>query len=351
MKESKRIVYPDILRIISIFAVVTIHIVGETWSKTDVRTTEWLTLTIYDIFSRFSVPVFVMISGMFMLNPDKQKPIKDLYSKNILRICTSFIFWSVIYLVLRIFTQNSYNGKSGFTLIKACLGDLISGEYHMWFMLMIVGLYICTPILRKVAENKKLTEYYLIIWFIFAILPTFFNSVPLINTLNNSLKRLYLPVCTYYSGYYILGCYLNTFPLKKRFKTILYVTGGMSIAINFTLTVILSYKNSKCVSDYLEYLMPTTALFSAAVFVFFKSAFENKKISTKSRFVISRLSVDSFGIYLCHLMIIKIFSFYNIGINIPAIIRVPLFSVIVFLLSLTISSILNRIPVLKKYIV
>ncbi|MEG2929604.1 MAG: acyltransferase family protein, partial [Oscillospiraceae bacterium] len=92
--SKERIVYLDLLRIFSIFCMILLHVSASKWYTTSVNSFEWQVLNIYDILVRFCVPVFVMISGAFFLDANREYTIKKLFSKNILRIIVAFIFWS-----------------------------------------------------------------------------------------------------------------------------------------------------------------------------------------------------------------------------------------------------------------
>lgn len=74
-----------------------IHVAADNWNAADVRSFEWQVFNFYDSLVRFGVPVFVMISGALFLKPDKDIPVKKLYSKYIFRIVIAFVFWSFIY--------------------------------------------------------------------------------------------------------------------------------------------------------------------------------------------------------------------------------------------------------------
>ena len=69
MEEKKRLIYPDLLRIISIFSVLVLHAVGEIWGDIPIQSKSWVALVAIDGMFRFAVPVFIMVSGMFMLSP------------------------------------------------------------------------------------------------------------------------------------------------------------------------------------------------------------------------------------------------------------------------------------------
>ena len=90
--KARRLIYADLLRVIATFAIVILHVSGSNWHNVPVSGFEWKVFNFYDSMARFSVPVFVMISGMFLLDNKKSLTLKKLYSKNILRIVTSFIF-------------------------------------------------------------------------------------------------------------------------------------------------------------------------------------------------------------------------------------------------------------------
>ena len=174
MEKKERLIYPDILRIVSVFGVLVIHSISIFWDNIPVKTGSWAAFACIDSIFRFVVPVFVMISGMFMLSPEKDRGIKNLYSKNILHILTSFIFWSFLY---ALFNNIPTNPEICFS-IKDFILSFIKGEYHLWFLFMIAGLYIVTPILRKIINDKKLTEYFLAIWFVFCLFANFAKLIP-----------------------------------------------------------------------------------------------------------------------------------------------------------------------------
>ncbi len=61
MSDKDRILYIDMLRIISVLAVITINTSGSLFKNINV---DWMAANLYDSFSRWSVPVMVMVSGL-----------------------------------------------------------------------------------------------------------------------------------------------------------------------------------------------------------------------------------------------------------------------------------------------
>ena len=209
--NNTRIVYFDLLRILATFAIIILHTASANWEKVDVTSYEWSMLNIYDSICRWAVPVFVMISGALMLN--KQKSIKNIYTKNVFRIICSFIFWSLIYTIEKhCFLNNTDN------IIK----NFLIGNYHLWFLYMIAGLYILTPIITKITESEKTTKYFLFISIISTIvLPYIIEIITLFSTskaefIQNRINDLNLNMVIGYSLYYILGFYMNKYKIDKK---------------------------------------------------------------------------------------------------------------------------------------
>ena len=104
MAEKKtsggRLVYLDLLRIMSVVMMVTLHISG-VGMRADIGSFDWHVCNIYDGLTHICVPVFIMISGAFLLDPEREYSIKKLYKVKILRIATAFVFWSAFYAVIR----------------------------------------------------------------------------------------------------------------------------------------------------------------------------------------------------------------------------------------------------------
>lgn len=59
--------YIDILRVIASFAVVLIHVTVSYIDDYSADTSQWAILNLFNSLSRWSVPVFVMISGAVTL--------------------------------------------------------------------------------------------------------------------------------------------------------------------------------------------------------------------------------------------------------------------------------------------
>ena len=69
--EGGRLAYAELLRVVAMLAVIVLHVSGGWLESLPVGTTDWHALNMWDSLCRWCVPVFVMCSGMFLLDPPK----------------------------------------------------------------------------------------------------------------------------------------------------------------------------------------------------------------------------------------------------------------------------------------
>lgn len=342
---DKRLIYFDVLRIFATLAVVILHISGQNWSKPSVYSFEWNVFNFFDSIVRWAVPVFVMISGALFLNPKKVIDTKVLYKKNILRIVVAFIFWSLIYVIASFFIFKTQQGG-----IKVLIKEFLNGYNHLWFLYMIVGLYIITPILRKITEDTKIMEYFLGISLVFTIIIPMLFKIPVIsNIASTAYAQVNFHLTLGYSSYFVLGYYLSQKEFSLKTRRIIYIVSILAFIFTILGSAIISQYKNKPFGIYGN-LYPNILLEAVGVFLLIKNIKWNMKPKTKK--IIILLSKYSFGTYLVHELIIMILR--QIGIttlSFNAMLSVPIMSIVVFAISLVISIGVNHIPILKKYIV
>lgn len=350
--SKKRVLYLDYMRVIAMFAVVVLHVSGLNWGTEPVNSVNWQILNAFDGIVRFCVPVFIMISGALFLDPDKEINIKTLFSHNILRIVTSFALWTVIYAIICTLVEE--NNRIDGSVVKYFLASIIYGHYHMWFLYAIVGLYLITPFLRKITEDKTLTEYFIVLAIIFASFVKLFVLIPALDeVVSKVLDKTKLCFVLGYSCYYVLGYYIHKYELESKVKKIIYILGTFGIIITIVGNAYLSLKTMEPVEVFYDYMMPNVLFASIMVFVFIKDKFSKCDISSdnsKTQFIV-KVSQLTFGMYLVHDLFLMLYRALGFTTTVfSPLIVVPLLSIVVFGLSYLVSLIISKIPVLRKYI-
>jgi surface polysaccharide O-acyltransferase-like enzyme len=350
------------LRIAAAFGVIMLHVSVSKWYETPVNSFNWQIMNIYNSLVRWTVPIFVMISGVFYLRPNKSganfKDELGIIYKKVFRIVRAIIFWGVLYNSLDLADKYFIKNEpiTFYNIIKIP-GALILGPayYHLWFLYMLIGLYLLTPIFRCFMNNCKREhiEYTLILFFIAGTCFPFINGVLNYFSVFKG-KIIYFPMVelTGYIGYYIAGYYFANYELRKNIKTGIYFLAVLSLLFTIVGTAVISIYRQESVAGLYGYLSPHTMFVSYGVFLFFREKFEKIGFSDKKTRIISKISQDTFGIYLIHALVLQVFD--TIGLNtliINPIISIPIISIIVMMLSEAGTMIINKIPILNKNII
>ena len=289
-----------------------------------------------------------MISGALLLGTNSG--LKRIFAK-VLRLGIALIFWSVVYaLIIGNYDKN----------LLSFLGTVLDGFGHCWFLYMIAGLYLIIPILDRMIDSEKVTNYFLLLSLLFAfIVPRLGTIYPAITgrsfgILNDKIEEMYLYLPLGYSGYFVLGYLLHKKRVSSKFKRAVVILAGLGFAFVFFIHLFKKGDNVFRQMFPMGYITPVVLIESVAVFFVCKKLFEKVHISSeKIKKALCLVSKWTFGVYLVHILVqnffLNILNLTNyIGTSIASML---LSSLIVFLVSLGISAALNSIPVIKKYIV
>ena len=227
----KHIIWSDAIRIVAVFSVIVLHNAAAGSEYFGARTVEWQICNFYNSIVRFAVPVFVMVSGMFLLDPAKEYDIKKLYCTKILRIVTAYLFWSAFYSLISIGGHRQLSGLFGYTGIhnNSIVHSILIGPFHLWFLFMISGLYIVTPFLRVIVKDERLTLYFFACSLVFVCGTSLVNLFPAMRKIVElTITRLDVNLLASFSGYYVWGNWLSRHRLQAFVRKIIYLMGAFS---------------------------------------------------------------------------------------------------------------------------
>lgn len=356
ISQGDRILFPDTLRILAIFAVMTLHISASGFYSNSVQSFTWQVVNFFECLVRWAVPVFVMVSGIFFLNPQKEITLSKLYCKNIFRIVVALIVWGTFYKSLSIprmiFVDKMCDKELITEILKLGASFVFDyAWYHLWFLYMIIGLYMLVPLIRFFTTHatKNHYHYLFLLYFLFgSLLPFIQDSLLLLDEnlkISFSIKEL-----MGYTGYFILGYYLFRYDLSHRIKKWIYVLAGLSVVFQILGTFFISFKLGTASQLLYGYFRPNVVIQAVAVYIFIKDYFTNKEFSERTKRTIVLFSKYSFGMYLVHDFFNIIFSMIGFTITvINPFLAIPLRSMITFILSFGVIWVLGHIPIIKEY--
>ena len=341
----------DILRCLALCAVITVHLVGGGRSQMlSVYTSEWLVLNCYYAISTWQVPIFVMISGRFFLDEGRSLSIRDLFGKYIKRLVIAFAVWSLGYQLFALLIC-VLSGQPYYQNIFGFLHGCMVGEYHLWYIYMQIGLYLLTPFLRKLAEDRVLTRYYLALFFVFSFLESYGKYLPGVgNALAVILDKSQIHFVLGYAGYYLMGYYLYRYPLSRRKEILLYAAGAAMLVFSCVSTTLYARSIGQYTNWFVEYLMPSTIIEAAAIFTFFVKRVSKISFSGKTVRVFALFTELSFGAYLVHALVQKYVIAAGLTPNDHPLVMTPLVTVLICAISLLLSFLIRKIPKVGKLI-
>lgn len=343
-----RIIYFDILRIISILAVVQIHVCTNLIKFFEIDTSEWIALIVYDAISRFCVPIFLMISGAVLLEK-KNESVEVVWKKRIVRIVQRFTFWSGVYAIVELFKW-LHNGYLVGVSIKSTIIHFINGHYHLWFLLALVGIYACLPIIRRITVDVSLSKYCLMLLLASNCILPIVNDLFLSRYGISSISTVFEVLPGGYLVYFVLGWYLNTLDTRKiRIFNVLWVLIGAALV-----TVFCGYRfNTKeSITAFWEYRSINILFMSSALFLLVKMLSEKMRVSDRIQGIVGYFGRRSFGVYLIHVLVMDV-TFWMIERWQPiklVLLIVPTYSLAVFGISYVCDWLLLRIPYMNRTI-
>ena len=335
-----RIIWMDLLRILSVFAVIVIHAAAVGDVGFQPSSSDWQWCNLYLSCVRFAVPVLVMISGVMLLNPEKDYSIKNIIRYKIFHLGTVFVLWVIFYsTVSQLQIHHTISWKRYLT----------TGPYHFWFLFMISGLYLITPILRAI--NTKMMSYFLILAVVFVFCLNTAAYFPQTSREAIFLRdRLDLRFAGGYISYFIAGYWLANHRLDWRYRLCIYELGILSFLCTVAVRGLLSIRQGAPAGFLHDPFSINIFLISVAIFTFFQYGFCKITVSDKLHRLISILAKASFGVYLIHIFFLERLKFIGLPdffIN-PAL-SIPITAIVTYTLCLISIGIISNIPVLRKY--
>lgn len=359
MKKERFLKY-DIIRIVAIFLVLLCHV--SAFMVLEFPNPSGLEFIIGNIpngLCRACIPLFVMLSGALLLNENKPFDTKKFYKKSLLWMALLLVFWLIFYaffytLILPSLMNQPIDWKEFGDYILTFKG---SDCPHLWYMFMVCGLYLMTPVFRLFV--KRANVKYIIGIVVVALIYTFLMktlNVFVVNSETNKTAftdfatKFHLEPVGGYVAYFLLGWLFDNFEIKKPCRIVIYAIGLLSV-IGIILTVQFTIKDIPTIRNFTSAdLSLPVILYGSATFLFITNACKDKKHTSK---MLTFLSNTAFGVYAIHIVIQELFTRvwltpYKLNVH-PALYFFIIY-IIVIVLSYLIAFVISKIKYVRKVI-
>jgi len=369
---NKRQYWADCARIFSMLAVILLHCACydlelDTKAKND---SCWIVILVYNCLTRFGVPVFVLLSGTFILDPSRPFSFEKLFRRSILRLVTAYIFWSFVNAIFYIFSDENAPSLFSLDFLGQFFIRFVGGQEYLWFIYMIVGCYLISPFLRYFSDDVIMARYFLVLALFFgSLLPSLYNLFGALRMeaaadgVQIWINRWHFHFTLEFVGYFVAGYhfvkYVDIKSVRVRFFLYLFTIVDIIFIICGTYYAEVHDPNN----DYSHHFRGTNCItivyYSMVVFIFFKHEVSEIRLSKKAINIITKWSSLTFGMYLSHLIFRDMLAyFFHISqteflgvIKYSPVIGIPILWVILTVLSTIFSYVVSNIPILKDYII
>jgi surface polysaccharide O-acyltransferase-like enzyme len=351
----------DLVRTVAIIAVIFLHATADLTvpSMDQFEIIRWTANDVYQSIGRICIPLFVMLSGALLLQPEKHDTLGSFFRKRWKRIGLPWIFWGAAYFAWDFLVLNQ-----PFTTNAVAQGILTGPYYNFWYLYMLLGLYLLTPVLRIMLPKVShvALKRYLLLWFVCAGVVPFivvFAFSGFSAVVANVSWVIYLLFGL--TGYFVLGTLLVKMKIRRLFLSILAAI-GLAFSVISIFIIQSPIGGNREIFAFTVYFGPWTILTSAAIFLLLYTvkkptqtlATQNSGFSA-GRKLIHVISENTLPLALFHLMVLESLQrgYFGLAINgntINTIIGVPLITVITLFVSLGIILLLKKIPHLSRFI-
>lgn len=318
----------DVLRLLAAFGVVVIHICDFAclWN------------VFYNALSHFSVPVFVLISGWYLL--DRELTGRQLAGR-IARLLGRMFVWSAIYYAAELLMKTQQLG------LRSAVTYLLTQPGHLWYQYALTALLLLTPPLQVFSRHaeKKTYRYVLALTFLLGSVLTIAlrtGKLPLTAAVTEKMK---LPYTQGFVFLYLLGGYFKRFGIER--PKLWYALGAAGLAVTTALSKLLPF--AQATNLVLSFFAPNTMAMGIAAFVLVKQLFSGRQAPEKAARLLKAAGADTEGIYYIHELVILLMkpTLAAMVVGLPRPVQMPLKALTVFALSMASIAILRRIPVLS----
>ncbi len=325
----------DTLRTICASLIVLIHASGSYLEKGLAANTNYDFFYFIDAICRISVPIFVLISGSFLLG--KTQPIGAELKRRFTKILIPIAFWSFLYLLYQ--SLGNHITKGDYKLTELAI-KLIKGKPfdHLWFLYMILGLYFIAPFLNYSIPHISRKGLFKLAFF-FTVLGALLHLYD--SVFNNSV--FFALSSVKFLGFFLYG-YLMKDMKAIPIKTLLLIF----LLSNSSIALITYYTEIKINSLYFySRLSPFVIISALCIYKIFC------QLKLRPNFL-SKLAYLTFGINLIHAGVLDLLNLYlrkqNFFLLSNPTIIIPSKFVFTIIISITIAYFFSKNKFLKKLI-
>lgn len=336
----------DLVKTVAICDVIISHVAVPAFGMGEIGSAAWLTALFWASISHVSVSLFLMASGTLLLDPGREMTLRKLYAKNFPRLLIALLFWASCYKIFGMVL----GGVSVPGLIQAGKELLLfRHEEHLYYLHIMLLVYAFLPLTKLVSCHapRHVAAYLLGLWALLGIVyPTVKDFWPF--TLLVGIPQQWRMNMTYAAiGYTLLGWYLTSGPGRsRRWPWVCCTAAGIAMAFGG------SWASSAAAgtlrTGFLEGMGVPMCLLAVGIYQLCGQA----RLPVWAVRLTEWISRGSFCVFLVHIFFLKTFAHFGLTAQVgPAIVTVPMMTLLLLGCSMAVYALLRRIPVVNRWLI
>lgn len=211
-----RFTYINNLRVLATIMVIFIHVSSMYISSMCLTPVsgDYLPYQFTHTFCSCAVAIFIMISGALLLDREDEISFDRVAKHYIPRIAMALIIFGLPMCMIELLMTNP--SVNLLTLMGKSICNLITGQCwtHMWYLYMLIGLYLITPLLHRFILTSSTKDH---TWLAIVLLIMGFG-IPNLSSYTSTPFSNYLTIPSFIATYYF-GFYVKRYILDKQYAT------------------------------------------------------------------------------------------------------------------------------------
>lgn len=246
------------------------------------------------LFVRVGLPVFFIMSGMFLLN-EKMDNIFIFYKKRFPTIIIPFLVYSFLHFLINKLQDGTFNISEILLTYLKTLTNSTGISVHFWFVYCILGLYLVAPLLSLFISKIDSSKAILTIILLIALKVYATNIKPLIPFID-------VPDLPIWVVYFMIGGLLHKVPEVKIKWSLLGILAGYLLTCAFSYMQLYGVDGVKI--NYPVYDAGINMfIYTISLYLLFKNM--NLNVGDRAEKAIVWLSANTYGVYLIHMIVFE----------------------------------------------
>lgn len=287
----------DFFRCVCTLAVVLLHVSALSVNKmlTGDMELAWGP-NILNCIPRFAVPCFVMLSGAFLLDDERNGEYAYFYKKSIKTLGIPTLVFSIVYFIYaEISLILSASEKISWTSYIKPVVDVVKGApyYHMWYLYMLIGLYFAVPIIIRAKREVNFKCLEKVAWGLLVLCMCSYI------TSTHRLKwDIGFSMC--FVGYFLLGYVIRKKYMVEKSKVRCIVCIGVGMFTNILISILRMQELQKgnTGDEFVGEYAPLVVVMSVSLFI----GIANLKMKCNSL----KVARNTFYVYLLHALVLEL---------------------------------------------